>query len=152
MSNGIVCGPGMRRDIVIYKWLYNILKCRPIVIEGEPIADQTRDITFVTDVLDAWMLTIEAPAKKVVGEKFQVSYGIETSVEEMAQMCMKACGKQVEVIRHPHRPGEKGQRECFKVTKAREVLGYTPKVPPQKAIELTIPWVKQQIELEERFK
>ena len=151
MSNGIVCGPGMRRDIVIYRWLYNILKGRPIIIEGEPIADQTRDITFVSDVLDAWMLTIKAPRDVVIGQKFQVSYGEEMRVEEIAKLCMDVCNKTVPVIRKPHRPGEKGQRECFDTTKAKTMLGYNPKIAPREAIALTVPWVKKQIDLESRY-
>lgn len=151
MSNGIVCGPGMRRDIVIYRWLYNILKDRPIIIEGEPIADQTRDITFVSDVLDAWMLTIEYPRESVVGEKFQVSYGQEMKVEDIAELCMDVCNHRVPIIRKPHRPGEKGQRECFDTRKAARVLGYDPKVGPRAAIRLTVPWVKKQIDLESRY-
>ena len=34
MSNGTVVGPKMRREIFIFKWLWNALHNRPIVVEG----------------------------------------------------------------------------------------------------------------------
>jgi len=140
MSNGIVTGPGMRREIFIFKWLYNILRGLPIVLEG---GDQTRDITYTSDVIQAWLLAINAPAEKVVGEKFQVSYGEEHSVEEIMEMCLEECGAKVPVIRTSHRPGEKGQREAFDNSKAREILGYKPQVGPREAIRLTKEWIAE---------
>lgn len=151
MSNGACCGAGMRRDIFIFKWLYNILQGKPIYIEG---GDQTRDLTYVSDVLDAWMLVIDAPKEKVVGEKFQVSYGEEYSVRELMGLCFDACEQLAEtiayrqsvaVIQKPHRPGEIGQRELFSNQKARDVLGYKPKVAPAEAILKTMEWIKEDV-------
>lgn len=139
MSNGIVTGPGMRRQIFLFIWLWNIAHGLPVELEG---GDQTRDVTYVSDVIDAWTLAIYAPAELVVGQKFQVSYGEEHSVEELLQMCFEVTGKEVPVIKRPHRPGELGQRECFTNEKAKKVLGYKPAVPPKKAIELTWKWVQ----------
>jgi len=142
MSNGYICGPGMRREIFVFKWIYNILRNKPIILEG---GDQTRDTTYVDDVLDAWELAIQAPKEKVVGEKFQVSYGQELKVRDIAELCMKACGKRVPIIEKPYRPGEFGQRELFSNEKARRVLGYNPKVPPEEAIRLTAEWIKREV-------
>jgi nucleoside-diphosphate-sugar epimerase len=159
MSNGIVAGPGMRKDIVLYRWLHNLLLGEPIVIEGDPIADQTRDLTYVTDVLDGWVLAIEAPQERVVGEKFQISYGRETTVEDLANMCLDECsaywkGKHPRhemIIRRSHRPGEAGQRECFSNEKAKRVLGYDPKIAPLECIQLTRDWVASEIEGETKI-
>ena len=64
LSTGVVIGPNMRREVFVFKWLWNALHGRPIFVEG---GQQTRDITYVDDVLQAWTLAIEAPAKQVVG-------------------------------------------------------------------------------------
>jgi UDP-glucose 4-epimerase len=142
MSNGACLGEGMRKNIFIYMWLKNILLDRPVVLEG---GDQTRDLTYVDDILDAWMLTINAPADKIRGEKFQVSYGEEIAVKEILEMCFEACGKRVEIDHAPYRPGEEGQREFFDNTKARDVLGYKPCVSPYEGIVKTLEWVKRDI-------
>ena len=52
-----------------FKWLWNALHGVPIVVEG---GQQTRDVAFIDDVVRGWMLAIQAPAEKVVGQKFFV--------------------------------------------------------------------------------
>jgi len=146
MSNGCVVGPKMRRSIFIYIWLYNILHDKPVILEGE--GDQTRDITYGSDVADAWLRAIEAPKEKVIGEKFQVSYGEEHSIRELLEWCFEVAGKRTQVIKLPYRPGEQGQRECFSNEKARRVLVYNPRVPPKLAIKYTWEWVCSLLEME----
>lgn len=142
MSNGACLGPWMRREIFIFKWLYNILRDKPVVLEG---GDQTRDLTYVSDILDAWMLVIMASKSVVNGEKFQVSYGEEHSVREILEWCFEVCGKRTEIIERPHRPGEEGQRELFSNMKARTVLGYNPVVSPKEGIILTKEWIEKEL-------
>ena len=94
--------------------------------------------------IDAWELVIDAPENKVVGEKFQVSYGSELKVKEILDMCYDICGlkkKDRKILIKDYRPGEKGQREFFSNKKARKVLGYFPKIAPLKGIELTKNWI-----------
>ena len=40
LSTGVVIGPGMRREVFIFKWLWNAMNGRSIVVEG---GTQTRD-------------------------------------------------------------------------------------------------------------
>ncbi len=143
MSNGAVIGPNMRREIFIFKWLWDAHHGKAILVEG---GDQTRDVTYVDDVVDAWMLAIGAPVDVVVGQKFQVSYGDETSVTDLAYMCRDAVGKDVPVEFVDYRPGERGQREAFSTKKARSVLGYQPQVSPREAIARTEAWIKSLLE------
>ena len=139
MSNGTVIGPNMRREIFIFKWLWNALHHEPIVVEG---GEQTRDITYVDDVVEAWVLAVTAPEEVVVGKKFQVSYGEEHTVSELAGMCLESTGTDVPIQYVGYRPGEEGQREAFSIERARNDLGYAPRVPPQDAIALTAQWVR----------
>lgn len=129
MSNGIVTGPGMRREIFIFKWLYNILQDKPVVLEG---GGQTRDVIYVSDVLDAWELVIDADKSKVIGQKFQVSYGEEHSVSEILQMCLDVYNKKgkIKIINNPYRPGEERQREWYDNSKTKQILGYNPFLAP----------------------
>ena len=140
MSNGTVVGPNMRREIFIFKWLWNALHGEPIVVEG---GKQTRDITYVDDVVKAWLLAITAPEEAVVGRKFQVSYGEEHTVAELAGMCLEIARADVPIQCEDYRPGEEGQREAFSIERARRELGYAPKVPPREAIALTAQWVRR---------
>ena len=140
LSTGVVVGPNMRREVFIFKWLWSALQGRPIVVEGER---QTRDLTYVDDVIRAWMLAIEAPSEQVVGQKFYVGFGEEHTVEELARMCCAVAGSDVPVDFVDYRPGEEGQREAFSTEKARWVLEYKPQVPPGQAISLTAEWIRE---------
>ena len=143
MSTGVVIGPNMRREVFIFKWLWNALRGQPIVVEG---GQQTRDLSFIDDVVDAWTLAIQAPVLKVVGQKFYVGYGEERSIEELAGMCREAAGASVPIEYVGYRPGEEGQREAFSNEKARSALGYVPQVAPSEAISLTADWVRSLLE------
>jgi UDP-glucose 4-epimerase len=137
--NGVSYGENMRREIFIFKWLWNIINDKPCVLEG---GNQTRDPTYISDTLDAWMLGIEAEPDKVVGQVFQISYGKEYKVSEILSQCFRACNKTVPIIEKPHRLGEKHMRECFDISKATRVLGYHPKVPLEAGLKLTAKWVR----------
>ena len=139
MATGVVVGPNMRREVFIFKWLWNALHGRPIVVEG---GQQTRDVTYIDDVAMAWTLAIQAPAEKVVGHKFYAGYGQERTVKDLAGMCRAVLGNVAPIEYTGYRPGEEGQREAFSNEKARQVLGYAPKTSPVEAIALTADWVK----------
>lgn len=139
MSNGACLGAGMRRDIFVYLWLRNMIKGLPVRLEG---GEQTRDLTYVSDILDAWELVIEADPSLVKNEKFQVSYCMELKVSEILEMCYQVTSSKVDTIFADYRPGEKGQRELFTREKAGKILGYSPKVAPMEGIRLTYEWMK----------
>ena len=139
LSTGVVIGPNMRREVFIFKWLWNALHGKPIVVEG---GRQTRDLSLIDDVVRAWTLAIQAPVEKVVGQKFFVGSGQEYSVEYLAKACRETIGGEVPIEYVGYRPGEEGHREAFSVEKARSVLGYTSEVSSKKAIELTAEWVR----------
>jgi nucleoside-diphosphate-sugar epimerase len=121
-----------------------LLQGKRIIVEG---GDQTRDPCYVTDTLDAWVRAIEAPKEKVVGEIFQVSTSKEYKVREIAEICTKiAPGK---IIYKDYRPGEKGQRECFEISKARRILGYNPKIDLEEGlIKKTKEWIEKVLKNE----
>jgi nucleoside-diphosphate-sugar epimerase len=94
LSTGVVVGPGVRREVFIFKWLWTPLHGLPIVVEG---GKQTRDVTFIDDVVDAWVRSIHAPAEEVVVQKFYVGRGEEIAVEDLAVMCRDAAGAGVTI-------------------------------------------------------
>ena len=143
IGTGVVIGPHMRREVFIFKWLWRALKGRSIVVEG---GRQTRDVAYIDDVVDAWMLAIRAPEERVVGHKFYAGSGEEYSVERLAEICGEVAGTSGPIEYVDYRPGEKGQREAYSIEKARDVLGYSPRRSPVEAISLTADWVRTLLE------
>ena len=141
MRNGIVYGPNMRKQIFIYIWLKNIFHGKPIIIEG---GEQTRDPCYGADTIDVWTKILEADRDKIVGNTFQVSKGTEWKMLDIAKLCMKITGKDVPIVYKDYRPGEKGQRECFDNSFARDQVGYDPKYSLEDGLKLTWEWVKKE--------
>ena len=139
MSTGVVIGPNMRREVFIFKWLWNALRGYPIVVEG---GKQTRDVAFIDDVIRAWTLVIQAPVETVAGQKFFVGSGQEHSIDDLAKICRDVIGANIPIEYTDYRPGEEGQREAFSLDKAKRVLDYTPEVSPREGIRLTAGWVR----------
>ena len=147
ISTGVVIGPDMRREVFIFKWLWSALSGRSIVVEG---GSQTRDVAYIDDVVDAWMLVIRASDEQVVGHKFFVGSGQEHSVENLAKVCREVAGIQIPIEYVDYRHGEEGQREAYSIDKAAEILGYSPRHSPVEAISLTAGWVRTLLETSPR--
>ena len=143
LSTGVVIGPRMRREVFIFKWLWNAMHGLPIVVEG---GKQTRDLSFIDDVISAWVRAIQAPAHMVVGEKFFVGNGDERTIAELAEWCLEVSDADVSIEYVDYRPGEEGQREAFSNEKARQVLGHSPEVSAKEAVRLTANWVRTLVE------
>jgi len=139
LSTGVVIGPRMRREVFVFKWLWNAMHGQPIVVEG---GQQTRDLSFIDDVIGAWVRAIQAPEGVVVGEKFFVGNGEERTVAELAEWCLEASGADVPIEYVGYRPGEEGQREAFSTEKARRALNHAPQVSAKEAVRLTADWVR----------
>ena len=126
MRTGVVIGPNMRREVFIFKWLWNALHGKPIVVEG---GKQTRDLAFIDDVIRAWTLAIQAPVGAVVGQKFFVGSLVRnipsTTWQGSAETAVGSSDIPIEYV--GYRPGEEGHREAFSVERARSVLGYVPR-------------------------
>ena len=143
IGTGVVIGPDMRREVFISRWLRRALTGKSIVVEG---GSQTRDVAYIDDVVEAWMLAIKAPEERVVGHKFYAGSGQEYSIEMLAEICRDIAGTSAPIEYVDYRPGEKGQREAFSIEKAREMLGYSPRTTPVEAITLTADWIRTQLE------
>ena len=92
------------------------LASKPFTVVGD--GNQTRDFTFVTDVVAAIIASAEADK---YGEIYNVGSGCTTSVNKLIELL------EGEKIYIPKRPGEP-DRTFADITKIREEIGWTPKV------------------------
>jgi UDP-glucose 4-epimerase len=135
-----VYGPRGRPDQVIYKFASAIEKNEDPVIFGD--GNQTRDFTFVSDVVDATLLAAECD--DVGGEIFNIGYGREFSVNAVLDMIVENLnlkGK-VEPIYKETYKGE-FPRTFADNSKARKILRWKPKVELKRGINIFIKWFKE---------
>jgi len=105
-----------------------VMQNRPLTIFGD--GTQTRDYVHVTDVAEAAFLvatTTLPPVQRLDDRAFNIGTGSATSVVDLAQVLLDAAGANVPIEFAPRRAGEL-QDSCLSVDKARDVLGWSPRI------------------------
>lgn len=117
-----------------------ILEGKPLTIFGD--GTQTRDYVYVGDVAEAvWMAATGElpPAEKVDARAFNVGTGVATSVVDLAKMLQDQAGTSLPVEFAPSRRGEQ-QESSLDVSKARDVLGWTPRTQLPEGLLKSFQW------------
>ena len=120
---------------VIPLFIRRLLEDEELVVYGD--GTQTRDFVFVTDLAEGLVLAAETDGAG--GEVFQLASGVETSVNDLVGLLGQVSGREPRVRREPPRPGEI-LRNYSLVDKARERLGYAPRVPLEDGLRRTHEW------------
>lgn len=141
LRNGIVYGPNMRKEIVIAKFIINALLGKPLIVEG---GNQTRDMNYVDNTLDCLELLVDTKPEIIDGEVFHCATGVETSILDLAKMVAKMAAYPEKIQTIEHRFGEQFVRQQLDITKAREILGYEPKVFLEEGLKRTIEFFRSE--------
>ena len=106
---------------VIPKFVTACLGGRSPEIYGD--GEQTRDFTFVGDVVQANLLAAES--KDAVGTVVNVAGGGRISLNQLLETVQEVCGSSTETIYHPARAGDVRDSQAD-LTRARATLGFEP--------------------------
>jgi UDP-glucose 4-epimerase len=93
------------------------------VIHGDGL--QSRDFTFVSDVIRANLLASEAPS--VSGNVYNIACGRRTSLLELVAQINRLLGTAIEPIHAAPRPGDVRHSQAD-ISRARQDLGYQPQM------------------------
>jgi len=105
--------------------------------------EPSRDLTFVTDTARGFVAAALSAAAK--GSTVQLGSGCETSVAELVGIVGKLLGKKLEPVTEKSRrrpPASEVERLLASNQRAREILGWKPKVPLTRGLEKTISWFR----------
>jgi UDP-glucose 4-epimerase len=130
-----VYGPRQRPDMAFHRFLQLLLDDRPIPVYGD--GQQTRDFTFVDDIVEA---NLSAMQTSVVGEAFNIGGGTTVTLQDAIAICQRVSGKRAKL---DIRPVEKGdvRQTLADVCRAKQYLGYEPKVHLREGLEAEWRWV-----------
>jgi nucleoside-diphosphate-sugar epimerase len=107
--------------------------------------EQSRDFTYIENVVQANLKAAAAPAEKVAGRMFNCACGEPHTLNETYRLMAELVG-----YRHPPQygpPREGDIRHSYAdITLAREALGYDPEVNFQEGLRRTVAWYRQQHE------
>ena len=125
---------------VLGKFVHNALTNQTLSIFGD--GEQTRDYTFITDAVDATILSAVHP--KALGDVFNVGTGIETSVNKLAEIIADA-STDVSIENVPERDIDNIRRRSIDIEKIHQRLGWSPRITIKKGIGETIAWYKKTL-------
>ncbi|HET6442738.1 MAG TPA: SDR family oxidoreductase [Phycisphaerae bacterium] len=126
---------------VIAAFATRMLRGRRPVIYGD--GTQSRDFTFVENVVRANLLAAEAP--EVHGEVVNIGCGEAIDLNQMVRDFNKVLGIDLEPIYEAPRPGDV-KHSLADVSAARDLLGYEPQVFFADGLRRTIDWYRWALE------
>ena len=117
-------------------FLRNALENKPLVVYGD--GHQTRAFTYINDVCDANLLAVNTKTK---GDYFNIGTERETKILELVNLVKKITGKNLSVIHESARSYD-SRRRCGDSSKARDVLGWEPRVDLEEGLTKTWEWMQ----------
>ncbi|MBW4450585.1 MAG: NAD-dependent epimerase/dehydratase family protein [Spirirestis rafaelensis WJT71-NPBG6] len=132
-----VYGPRQRPDMAFHKFFKSILQDEAIPIYGDGL--QTRDFTFISDVVAANLAAASLP--EVVGEIFNIGGGSRVVLKEVLDTMEEIVGKPIKK-NHIEKAMGDARHTAADVSKAQRILGYQPKVSLRDGLMQEWEWVK----------
>jgi UDP-glucuronate 4-epimerase len=132
-----VYGQRQRPDLAIYKFAKLITAGKPIPVFGDGSA--ARDYTFISDILDGIMACTQ---KKFGFEIFNLGESQIVQLNQMIALLEDALGKKAVIDRQPLQPGDV-PLTFADISKARDQLGYQPRVRVEQGIPRFVEWFRQ---------
>ena len=88
--------------------------------------EQTRDFTFVSDVVDANLAAMEHGGAGDPAPVFNVGAGTRTSINQLWETITEIAGRRLKALHGPPRPGDV-RDSLADISRARAALGYRPR-------------------------
>lgn len=131
---------------VLSKFITCMLDGRAPTIFGD--GSQSRDFTYVDNVVQANLLAAGALAHKIAGRTFNVATGMRFTLNEVFQLLKLTTGFRGEALYEPSRTGDV-KHSLADITAAWEAFGYQPTVGFKEGLKRTVAWYREQLSLSE---
>jgi nucleoside-diphosphate-sugar epimerase len=131
--------PSSQYSGVISRFIASLLTDERPVIYGD--GEQSRDFTYIDNVVSANLKAAETT--KGIGQVINVANGERISLNQLLEELVSLTGKSA--VTPEYRPARAGdvKHSLADITRARELLGYEPKVDLRTGLRKTIDWLKQ---------
>lgn len=130
-----VYGPRQRPDMAFRRFIEAMLSGRPLAVFGD--GAQTRDFTFVDDIVEANLLATREGVEGV----YNIGGGSRVTLQEVLEELARIVGVPLAIERAPTQAGDVRHTEAD-TTLARERLGYAPKVALRQGLERQVAWMR----------
>jgi len=124
---------------VLAKFITQMLKREPPVIFGD--GKQSRDFTYVENVVNANLLACQSPASEVAGRVFNIATATRIDLNETVHVLKKLTGYSGEVRYETERAGDV-KHSLADLSLAQRHLGYKPTVSFEEGLQRTVDWYR----------
>jgi dTDP-glucose 4,6-dehydratase len=132
-------GPGQRRDDgrAVTQFIVQALEGKPLTVHGD--GSQTRSFCYVDDLIEGILRLLDS------GEHDPVNLGNpeEYTVLELATMIKELARSDSEIVYEP-RPVDDPAVRRPDISRAKELLGWEPRIPVREGLAKTIEWFRTQ--------
>ncbi|MDJ0635716.1 MAG: GDP-mannose 4,6-dehydratase [Xenococcaceae cyanobacterium MO_188.B29] len=132
-----VYGPRQRPDMAFHKFFKAAIIDEPISIYGD--GQQTRDFTFVSDIVAANLLAGEVP--EAIGEVFNIGGGCRVVLADVLTTMEKIMGKPLQKNYIDRARGD-ARHTSADISKAKKILGYKPEVSLAEGLAQEWLWIQ----------
>lgn len=126
--------PNSQYSAVIPKFIKLIKERKSITVYGD--GEQTRDFTYVENVVNANLLAIKS-SKESFGEIFNVACGDSISLNHVIKILFREIGQEVKINYDKPRMGDVKNSEAD-IRKSKEILGYKVLVNSEEGLKRSI--------------
>ena len=121
--------------------------CRKMLAGEQPTiygdGEQSRDFTYIDNVVHANLLAAAAPAERVAGQAMNLATGSRITLNETFRILCELTGYQGEPAYSPPRQGDI-RDSLAEISLAREILGYKPQVEFREGLRRTVEWYRSR--------
>jgi len=132
--------PSSQYSAVVPKFINTLLRGRDPLIFGD--GKQSRDFTYVENVVDANVLATQTP--KAGGEVLNIACGSRVTILGLSSFLGQIINREVNPRFDKGRSGDV-RHSLADITKAREFLGYRPRFGIEEGLKLTVEWFQKRL-------
>ncbi len=130
-----VYGPRQRPDMGFHRFIRAVLSGQPITLYGD--GEQTRDFTFISDIVAA---TMAAGDRGRPGAVYNIGGGSRVSINQVFDMIGRITGRTPEIRREDAQKGD--MRDTYAdTTRARADLGFAPATSLEAGLTAECEWL-----------
>ena len=128
-------GPRMRPDDgrMIPNFITQALSSEPLTIYGD--GSQTRSVQYVDDLIEG----VFGLARSEEVRPVNIGNPVEFTVREVAEVILELSGNAGELVEKPL-PADDPKQRCPDITRAKESLGWEPRVSAREGLRMTLAW------------
>lgn len=137
-----VYGPRQRPDMAFHRFIRALLTETEMVINGD--GEQTRDFTYVADIVDANLAAASAPRELVSGRVYNLGGGTQITINQVIAMLEAMTERKADVKRRPEPPGE-ARHTRADCTAAGRDLRWRPRHLLEEGLRAEIEWLAGEL-------